>query len=82
MEVVNLSDRFSRFSDYFNPRVIGELNDSQVKAVKFHGEFIWHHHDNEDELFLVALNQVISLTKGPSPSSSASEGIILLGSDN
>jgi mannose-6-phosphate isomerase-like protein (cupin superfamily) len=53
MEAVNLSDRFSRFSDYFNPRVIGELNDSQVKTVKFQGEFIWHHHDNEDELFLV-----------------------------
>jgi mannose-6-phosphate isomerase-like protein (cupin superfamily) len=53
MEAVNLSDRFSRFSDYFNPRVIGELNDSHVKAVKFQGEFIWHHHDNEDELFLV-----------------------------
>ena len=53
METVNLSDKFSRFSDYFNPRVIGELNDSQVKAVKFQGEFIWHHHDNEDELFLV-----------------------------
>jgi mannose-6-phosphate isomerase-like protein (cupin superfamily) len=53
MEAVNLSDKFSRFSDYFNPRVIGELNDSHVKAVKFQGEFIWHHHDNEDELFLV-----------------------------
>ena len=53
MEAVNLSDKFSRFSDYFHPRVIGELNDSHVKAVKFQGEFIWHHHDNEDELFLV-----------------------------
>ena len=53
MEAVNLSDKFSRFSDYFHPRVIGELNDSQVKAVKLQGEFIWHHHDNEDELFLV-----------------------------
>ena len=53
MEAVNLNDKFSRFSDYFNPRVIGELNDSQVKVVKLQGEFIWHHHDNEDELFLV-----------------------------
>jgi mannose-6-phosphate isomerase-like protein (cupin superfamily) len=53
MEAVNLSDKFSRFSDFFHPRVIGELNDSQVKAVKLQGEFIWHHHDNEDELFLV-----------------------------
>jgi mannose-6-phosphate isomerase-like protein (cupin superfamily) len=53
MEAVNLTDKFSLFSDYFNPRVIGELNDSQVKAVKLQGEFIWLHHDNEDELFLV-----------------------------
>ena len=53
MDTVNLSEKFSRFSDYFHPRVIGELNDSLVKAVKLQGEFVWHHHDNEDELFLV-----------------------------
>ncbi len=53
METVNLSDKFSRFSDYCNPRVIGEVNDCHVKAVKLKGEFIWHHHDREDELFLV-----------------------------
>ena len=41
------------FSDYFNPRIVGELNGQQVKLVKFQGEFIWHHHDNEDELFYV-----------------------------
>ncbi len=50
-----MADKFSRFSDYANPRVIGELNDCHVKAVKLRGEFIWHHHENEDEdeLFLV-----------------------------
>jgi mannose-6-phosphate isomerase-like protein (cupin superfamily) len=53
METVNLREKFSRFSDYCNPRVIGEVNDCQVKAVKLKGEFIWHHHDHEDELFLV-----------------------------
>jgi mannose-6-phosphate isomerase-like protein (cupin superfamily) len=53
METVNLADKFSRFSDYTNPRIIGELNDCYVKAVKLRGEFIWHHHENEDELFLV-----------------------------
>jgi mannose-6-phosphate isomerase-like protein (cupin superfamily) len=53
MDTVNLSEKFSRFSDYFHPRVIGELNDSLVKAVKLQGEFVWHHHDDEDELFLV-----------------------------
>jgi mannose-6-phosphate isomerase-like protein (cupin superfamily) len=53
METINLKEKFSRFSDYTNPRVIGEINDVQVKAVKLKGEFIWHHHDVEDELFLV-----------------------------
>ena len=52
-ETVNLTEKFSRFSDYCNPRVIGEVNDCHVKAVKLKGEFIWHHHDREDELFLV-----------------------------
>lgn len=41
------------FNDYFNPRVAGELNGQQVKLVKFQGEFVWHHHDHEDELFYV-----------------------------
>ncbi len=53
MQTVNLKDKFSKFSDYCNPRIIGEVNDCAVKAVKLKGEFIWHHHDNEDELFLV-----------------------------
>jgi mannose-6-phosphate isomerase-like protein (cupin superfamily) len=53
MNTVNLKGKFSRFSDYCNPRVIGEVNDCHVKAVKLRGEFIWHHHENEDEMFLV-----------------------------
>jgi mannose-6-phosphate isomerase-like protein (cupin superfamily) len=53
MEPTNLRDKFNLFSDYWNPRVIGELNDCHIKAVKLKGEFVWHHHDNEDELFLV-----------------------------
>jgi mannose-6-phosphate isomerase-like protein (cupin superfamily) len=53
METINLIDKFSRFSDYWNPRIIGELNDSHIKAVKLRGEFVWHHHENEDELFFV-----------------------------
>jgi mannose-6-phosphate isomerase-like protein (cupin superfamily) len=53
MHPVNLAEKFSKFQDYWNPRVIGEVNDCHVKAVKLKGEFIWHHHDNEDELFLV-----------------------------
>jgi mannose-6-phosphate isomerase-like protein (cupin superfamily) len=53
VETVNLKEKLSRFSDYANPRIIGELNDSHVKAVKLKGEFVWHLHDNEDELFLI-----------------------------
>jgi mannose-6-phosphate isomerase-like protein (cupin superfamily) len=53
MQTVNLKDKFGKFDDYCNPRLIGEVNDCAVKAVKLKGEFIWHHHEKEDELFLV-----------------------------
>ena len=52
-QTINLSEKFSLFSDHWKQRIVGELNDSQVKIVKIKGEFVWHHHDNEDELFLV-----------------------------
>jgi mannose-6-phosphate isomerase-like protein (cupin superfamily) len=53
METVNLSEKLSRFSDFWHPRIIGDLNDCHVKAVKVKGEFVWHHHDHEDELFVI-----------------------------
>jgi mannose-6-phosphate isomerase-like protein (cupin superfamily) len=53
MDKVNLAEKFSLFDDHWNPRIVGELNDFQVKLVKIQGQFIWHHHDIEDELFLV-----------------------------
>ena len=53
MQTVNLREKFSLFSDYWNPRIIGEVNECHVKAVKLKGEFVWHHHEHEDELFLV-----------------------------
>lgn len=53
MEKVNLAETFARFEDHWSPKVVGDLNGQQVKLVKFAGEFVWHHHDNEDELFLV-----------------------------
>lgn len=53
MEKVSLAEKLSMFNDYFNPRVVGELNGQQVKLVKFKGEFVWHHHEHEDELFYV-----------------------------
>lgn len=53
MNTINLKEKFSRFSNYWNPHIIGEVNDCHVKAVKLKGDFIWHHHDAEDELFWV-----------------------------
>ena len=53
MEKINLAEKFSLFTDYYNPRIIGKLNNQHVKAVKLKGEFVWHKHDDEDELFLV-----------------------------
>jgi len=53
METINLQDKFRQITDQWHPRILGEVNDCAIKAVKLQGEFIWHHHDNEDELFLV-----------------------------
>jgi mannose-6-phosphate isomerase-like protein (cupin superfamily) len=53
MEKVNVHEKLALFSDHWNPRVVGELNGQHVKLVKFQGEFVWHDHNAEDELFLV-----------------------------
>jgi mannose-6-phosphate isomerase-like protein (cupin superfamily) len=53
MEKVNLLQKLSLFSDYYSPKIVGEINDSYVKLVKLQGEFVWHHHEVEDELFFV-----------------------------
>ena len=53
MEAVSLAQKFSLFSDYWSPKIVAELNGQQVKIAKLKGEFIWHHHEHEDELFLV-----------------------------
>jgi len=53
MEKINLAEKFSLFSDHWSPKIVGELNGKMVKLVKFKGPFIWHHHDQEDELFYV-----------------------------
>jgi mannose-6-phosphate isomerase-like protein (cupin superfamily) len=51
--LINLNEKFSLFSDYWRPKVVAALNGQEVKVVKFKGEFVWHHHEHEDELFLV-----------------------------
>ena len=53
MEVVNMARKLSQFQEYFSPKVVGDINNFQVKLVKVRGEFMWHHHDHEDELFLI-----------------------------
>jgi mannose-6-phosphate isomerase-like protein (cupin superfamily) len=53
MTKVNLAEKLATFSDHFSPKIVAELNGQQVKLVKFQGDFVWHHHDVEDELFLV-----------------------------
>jgi len=53
MEKINLDQKLSLFTDYWNPKIIGELNGQMVKLVRIKGEFVWHAHENEDELFYV-----------------------------
>lgn len=53
MNKINLIEKFNLFQEYWSPRIVGELNGQYVKLAKFKGEFVWHDHANEDELFLV-----------------------------
>ncbi len=53
MNKVNLSEKLAKISEYWKPHIVAELNGLMVKAVKFKGEFVWHHHEQEDEMFLV-----------------------------
>jgi mannose-6-phosphate isomerase-like protein (cupin superfamily) len=53
MRVVNLAERFDRFTEHWSPKIVGEVNEMHVKLAKLSGEFVWHQHDQEDELFLV-----------------------------
>ena len=53
MKKINISQKLAQFKDHWNPRIIGELNQQHIKIAKLKGEFIWHKHDEEDEMFLV-----------------------------
>jgi len=53
MEKIIITEKLKLFSEYWSPKIVGELNGQQVKLVKFQGEFVWHKHDDEDEMFLV-----------------------------
>ena len=58
MNVVNLADKLRRVTEYWSPKIVGEVNDLHVKVVKLKGEFVWHHHAAEDELFLVVAGRL------------------------
>jgi mannose-6-phosphate isomerase-like protein (cupin superfamily) len=53
MDKVHIEEKFAQFHEHWSPKIVGALNGQLVKLVKFRGEFVWHHHENEDELFLV-----------------------------
>jgi mannose-6-phosphate isomerase-like protein (cupin superfamily) len=59
MDKVNLAEKLASISEQWQPRIVGELNGQQVKLARIQGEFIWHHHQNEDELFLVVHGSII-----------------------
>ncbi len=59
MDVVNIAQKFSLFQEYWSPRIAGELNDSYIKLAKLKGEFVWHHHELEDELFMVVKGRLL-----------------------
>lgn len=72
MEKINLFQKFALINDHWNPRIAGELNGQLVKLVKFKGEFTWHHHEKEDELFYVVkgsfdmhfLDKIVTINEG------------------
>lgn len=59
MEKVDLADKFSRIDEHWKPRLAGRVNDTDVKLVKIQGEFVWHHHEEADELFLVVKGRLL-----------------------
>jgi mannose-6-phosphate isomerase-like protein (cupin superfamily) len=59
MTKVNIAEKLSLFDAHWKPKLVGRINDTDVKLVKIQGEFVWHHHDHEDELFLVLKGRLL-----------------------
>jgi mannose-6-phosphate isomerase-like protein (cupin superfamily) len=74
---VNLAEKFGLFAEHWQPRVVGELNGQHVKLVKLLGEFVWHHHADEDELFLVVRGRLRMQFRGGEVMVSAGEFIVV-----
>jgi mannose-6-phosphate isomerase-like protein (cupin superfamily) len=77
LDKVNLSRKFSSFDDYWSPKIVAELNDAYVKLVKVKGEFVWHHHKKEDELFLVTKGRLTIKLRGRDVSLKAGEFFVV-----
>jgi len=59
MQVINIAQKFNLFNEHWSPRIAGEINDSHIKLAKLHGEFVWHQHENEDEMFLIVKGKLL-----------------------
>ena len=59
MDKINLFSKFALFTDHYHPRVVADLNDHEIKVVKLRGDFVWHHHEDVDELFLVMKGRMV-----------------------
>jgi mannose-6-phosphate isomerase-like protein (cupin superfamily) len=77
MEVINIAQKFSLIEEHWQPRITGELNDSYIKFAKLKGEFIWHKHEIEDELFLVVKGNLRILLRDRELSIAESEFVII-----
>lgn len=64
MEKVNLARKLATFEEHWRPKIVGELNGQHVKLAKLRGEFVWHHHEHEDELFLVLAGRLVIELRG------------------
>ena len=65
IQKVNLRQKLSLFREHWQPKIVGEVNEMLVKAVKFQGEFVWHQHETEDELFLVVKGRMLMKLRDP-----------------
>ncbi len=74
---VNLAEKFSLFTEQWHPKIVGEINDAYVKVGRLQGEFVWHHHDNEDELFLVVKGHLVIKLKDGDVALDAGEFVII-----
>ena len=77
MKKVNIDEKLALFSDYWSPKIVGSLNGQHVKLAKLKGEFVWHHHENEDELFLVIKGSLIMEFRNESVEINENEFIIV-----